>query len=121
MARFTVRNLCSEDFVALRQLEAEVFGAAGDDVLCPHYLRLCTELFANMCYLALVDRRPVGDLLCFVRDPHAYCPTLTVRPDLPRTSLNLIVSAESFRALVHRVDVCRFTVTPEKGAARALL
>ena len=47
MARFTVRTLCSEDFVALRQLEADVFGAAGDDVLCPHYLRLCTSSTAT--------------------------------------------------------------------------
>ena len=73
MSRFVVRTLCSKNFVALRQLEADVFNAAGNDVLCPHYLRLCTEFYGDTCFLALVDGRAVGYLLCFVRDRDAYC------------------------------------------------
>jgi ribosomal protein S18 acetylase RimI-like enzyme len=120
MTRFAVRTLCSEDFVALRQLEADVFGAAGDDVLCPHYLRLCTEFYGDTCFLALVDGRAVGYLLCFVRDRDAYCTTLAVRTEFQRTRVTPMLLAAFVRAVVDRVDTCWFTVKPDNAQARAL-
>src|SRR5215470_12179997 len=120
MTRFTVRTLCSEDFVALRQLEADVFGAAGDDVLCPHYLRLCTEFYGDTCFLALVDGRPVGYLLCFVRGRDAYCTTLAVRSEFQRTRVTHMLLAAFVRTVVDQVDTCWFTVKPDNGPARAL-
>jgi hypothetical protein len=44
MSRFTVHTLCSEDFGGLRQLDTEMFGAAGADVfgsLRPTHERPC--------------------------------------------------------------------------------
>lgn len=120
MSRFTVRTLCSEDFGALRQLEADVFGAAGDDMLCPHYLRLCTEFYADTCFLALAEGRPVGYLLCFVRGREAYCTTLAVRTEFQRTRVTLMLLARFVQAVVDQVDTCWFTVKPDNGPARAL-
>jgi ribosomal protein S18 acetylase RimI-like enzyme len=120
MSRFIVRTLCSEDFVALRQLEADVFGGAGDDVLCPHYLRLCTEFYGDTCFLALVDGRPVGYLLCFVRGRDAYCTTLAVRTEFQRTRVTPMLLAAFVRTVVDQVDTCWFTVKPDNGPARAL-
>jgi ribosomal protein S18 acetylase RimI-like enzyme len=120
MQRFMVRNLSSEDFVALQQLEADVFGAAGDDMLCPHYLRLCTEFYGDTCFLALADGRPVGYLLCFVRGREAYCTTLGVRPEFQRTRVTLMLLAAFVGAVVDLVDTCWFTVKPDNVPARAL-
>lgn len=120
MSRFTVRSLCSDDFGALRQLEAEVFGAAGDDVLCPHYLRLCTEFYADSCFLALADGRPVGYLLCFVRGNEAYCTTLAVRAEFQRTRVTTMLLAAFIRQVPAELDVCWFTVKPDNLAARRL-
>jgi ribosomal protein S18 acetylase RimI-like enzyme len=117
--RTLVRTLCSEDFEALQRLEADIFG--GDDlVLCPHYLRLCTEFYSDTCFLALVDGRPVGYLLCFVRDREAYCTTLAVRSEFQRTRVTPLLLAAFVRAIVDRVDVCWFTVKPDNAGARAL-
>ena len=118
--RYQVRNLCSGDFEALRGLEAEIFGGAGDDVLCPHYLRLCTEFYADTCFMALADGRPVGYLLCFVRDRDAYCTTLAVRTEFQRTRVTPILLAAFVRMVSDRVDTCWFTVKPDNGPARAL-
>ena len=120
MQRFIVRTLGSEDFGALQQLEVDVFGAAGDDMLCPHYLRLCTEFFGDTCFLALADGRPVGYLLCFVRGRDAYCTTLGVRSEFQRTRVTQLLLAEFVRAVVDQVDTCWFTVKPDNAPARAL-
>jgi ribosomal protein S18 acetylase RimI-like enzyme len=120
MTRYQVRPLCSGDFPALRQLEADVFGAAGEDVLCPHYLRLCTELFDDTCFMALVDGKPVGYLLCFVRDRDAYCTTLAVRAEFQRTRVTPLLLATFVQTIIARVDVCWFTVKPDNVAARSL-
>ena len=117
--RTLVRNLHSEDFQALQTLEADIFGD-DDLVLCPHYLRLCTEFYGDTCFLALVDGRPVGYLLCFVRDREAYCTTLAVRSEFQRTRVTPLLLAAFVRAIVDRVDVCWFTVKDDNLAARLL-
>src|SRR4051812_44585982 len=117
--RTLVRTLGSEDFEALQRLEADIFGA-DDLVLCPHYLRLCTEFYSDTCFLALVDGRPVGYLLCFVRDREAYCTTLAVRSEFQRTRVTPLLLAAFVRAIVDHVDVCWFTVKPGNAGARAL-
>lgn len=121
MTRYTVRPLCSNDFEAVRELEATIFGsAAGEDVLCPYYVRLCTELFSDTCFLALADDVPVGYLLCFVRDRDAYCTTLAVRAEFQRTRVTPLLLSAFVRQVVDRVDTCWFTVKPDNAAARAL-
>lgn len=113
-----VRPLCSSDFPALRRLEADVFGAAGEDVLCPHYLRLCTEMFDDTCFMALVDDKPAGYLLCFVRDRDAYCTTLAIREEFQRTRVTPQLLAAFVQNIIEKVDVCWFTVKPDNLAAR---
>ncbi len=118
--RYQVRPLCSRDFEGLQTLEATVFGAAGDDVLCPHYLRLCTEFYGDTCFIALADGRPVGYLLCFVRDRDAYCTTLAVCTEFQRTRVTPLLLAAFVRAVIDKVDTCWFTVKPDNAAARSL-
>jgi ribosomal protein S18 acetylase RimI-like enzyme len=120
MTRYQVRALCSDDFAALQKLEADVFGAAGEDVLCPHYLRLCTEFFADTCFVALADGKPVAYLLCFVRDREAYCTTLAVVPEFQRTRVTPMLLAEFVKTIIERVDTCWFTVKPDNVPARQL-
>lgn len=119
MTRLVVRNLTSDDLAGLRLLEAAIFGAAGDGVLGPHYLRPGT-LFGDTCFLALADGRPVGYLLGFVRDRDAYCTTLAVRTEFQRTRVTPMLLAAFVRTIVDRVDTCWFTVEPGNAPARQL-
>src|SRR5215208_3271516 len=80
MTRYTIRSLSTDDFAALSSLENDVFGAMGEAVLCPHYLRLCTEIFHDSCFIALDGERPVGYLLSLLRGNEAHCTTLAVVP-----------------------------------------
>lgn len=120
MTRYEVRTLYSGDFETLRRLEEDVFGAAGDAVLCPHYLRLCTDFYSDTCFLALADGEPAAYLLSFVRDREAYCTTLAVRSEYQRTRVTMLLLGAFVHAIFDRVDSCRFTVKPENTAARAL-
>lgn len=120
MTKFVVRALSSEDFGALQTLESDIFGGEGGGVLCPHYLRLCTEFYGDTCFIALADGRPVGYVLCFVRDRDAYCTTLAVRPEYQRTRVTLMLLAAFVRTIIEQVDTCWFTVEPGNQAARAL-
>src|SRR5437764_14687446 len=85
MRCFEIRNLRSSDFAALASLETDVFGAMGEAVLCPHYLRLCTEIFHRTCFIALDGDKPVGYLLAFQDGRDVYCTTLAVIPEYQRT------------------------------------
>ena len=120
MARTTVRNLSTDDFAALATLEQDVFGAMGEAVLCPHYLRLCTEIFHEACFIALDGDRPVGYLLAFVRGREVFCTTLAVIPEYQKTRVTVQLIGAFVRAVFDRVDACWFTVKEDNAPARAV-
>ncbi len=120
MTRYTVRTLTTDDFPVLTALERDGFGAAGEAVLCPHYLRVCTDIFADTCFLACDEGRPVGYLLCFVRGREAWCTTLAIREEYQRKRVTSMLIGAFVRTVVDQVDVCWFTVKDDNAAARAL-
>lgn len=120
MARYTVRPFTSDDFAAVAALEQEVFGAMGEAVLCPHYLRLVCELFSDSCFIALDDGRPVGYLLSFIKGREVSCTTLAVHPDYQGSRVALQLISAFVRHIIDRVDVCWFTVKEDNAPARAL-
>jgi len=67
MTQYDIRELQRDDFDTLMALEDEVFGADGEPVLGPYYVRLCCDFFPDTCFLATVDGRPAGDILGFLR------------------------------------------------------
>jgi ribosomal protein S18 acetylase RimI-like enzyme len=120
MSHYTTRTLVTDDFAALARLETDVFAAMGESVLCPHYLRLCTEIFSDSCFLALDGDRPVGYLLSFVRGREAFCTTLAVIPEYQRTRVTVQLIGAFVRHIIDCVDVCWFTVKEDNAPARAL-
>jgi ribosomal protein S18 acetylase RimI-like enzyme len=120
MNRYTVRTLTSDDFAALATLETEVFGAMGEAVLCPHYLRLCTEIFHESCFIALDGDTPIGYLLSFVAGREVHCTTLAVIPAYQKTRATMQLIGAFVRHIIDRVDACWFTVKEDNAPARAL-
>jgi ribosomal protein S18 acetylase RimI-like enzyme len=120
MSRFAIRKLSSDDFAALAALENDVFGAMGEAVLCPHYLRLCTEIFDDSCFIALDGDRAVGYLLSFVNGREAWCTTLAVIPEYQKTRATVQLIGAFVRHIIDRVDVCWFTVKEDNAPARAV-
>jgi ribosomal protein S18 acetylase RimI-like enzyme len=120
MARYEIRPLESVDFDAVMELEEKVFAASGESTLGPYYVRLCTEYFADTCFLATVEGRAVGYLLSFVRGREVYCTTLAVVPEFQGTRVTLLLLRAFLRRIVGHVDACWFTVSEENQAARAL-
>jgi ribosomal protein S18 acetylase RimI-like enzyme len=123
MSRFAIRSVTSDDFAALSFMERDVFGAAGEAVLCPHYLRLCTEVFADSCFVAVDQHdadRPVGYLLSFVRDREAWCTTLAVMPEYQKSRVAVLLIGAFVRRIFDRVDTCWFTVKEDNAPARAV-
>jgi ribosomal protein S18 acetylase RimI-like enzyme len=115
-----VRPLHPGDFAELMRLEDEVFGASGESVLGPYYVRLCCEFFGETCFVAEERGRAVGYVLCFVRAREAYCTTLAVAPDLQGSRVAIQLLRALVGAIVGRVDACWFTVKEDNVAARAL-
>jgi ribosomal protein S18 acetylase RimI-like enzyme len=120
MPSYQIRTLRSDDFEALSSLEQEIFGAAGEPLLCPHYLRLCCELFADTCFIALDGDRPVAYLLCFVKERRAHCTSLAVHGDYQRRRVTGMLISAFARTIIDRVDECWFTVKEDNLAARGL-
>ena len=120
MTRYTIRSLRSDDFATLAELETSVFGAMGEAVLCPHYLRLCTELFSESCFIAFDGDRAVGYLLSFINGREVHCTTLAVIPEYQRGRATVQLIGAFVRHIIDRVDTCWFTVKEDNTAARAL-
>src|SRR5262245_10522024 len=120
MSRYTIRPLSSDDFATLATLENDVFGALGEAVLCPHYLRLCTEMFSESCFVAFDGDRPVGYLLSFINGRSACCTTLAVIPEYQKTRVTVQLIGAFVRYIIDRVDECWFTVKEDNVAARAV-
>ena len=120
MSRITIRPLTTDDFAALATLEQDVFAAMGEEVLCPYYLRLCTEMFRDSCFIAFDGDRPIGYLLSFVKERQAYCTTLAVIPEFQRTRVTVQLIGAFVRHIIDRVDECWFTVKEDNAPARAL-
>jgi ribosomal protein S18 acetylase RimI-like enzyme len=115
-----IRPLRPDDFAELMRLEEEVFGAAGEGVLGPYYVRLCCEFFADTCFIVTEEGRALGYVLCFVKAREAYCTTLAVAPELQGSRVAFQLLRALIGALLGRVDACWFTVKEDNVAARAL-
>ncbi|MDE3244527.1 MAG: GNAT family N-acetyltransferase [Acidobacteriota bacterium] len=119
--RYIVRPLESADFWHLRRLESEIWGADATGQLCPYYLRLCTELYPEWCFIALVDERPVGYVLNFPNGKVAYCATLAVHPDYQKGKVNyLLIRAMLAKLFQEDMLECRFLVEPDNRDARSV-
>jgi ribosomal protein S18 acetylase RimI-like enzyme len=120
MANLEVRSLRPDDFDVLMQLERELFGNHGEDVLGPYYVRLCCDFFGSSCFIAHVAGKPAGYILSFIRDREVYCTTLAVLPEHQGTRVVHYLLRGFVRAVIDRCDVCWFTVKEDNVAARAL-
>lgn len=118
-SRFTLRPLTSADFAHLQQLEADIWASDPSGQLCPYYLRLCTELYADWCFIAFADGKAVGYVLNFPKGKVNYCATLAVRPEFQKTRVSyLLIRAMVSKLLDEDMEECRFLVEPENWDAR---
>lgn len=119
--RYLIRPLTSGDYYHLQRLEAEIWAADGAGMLCCYYLRLCTELFADWCFIALDGDRPVGYVLNFPKGKVNYCATLAVHPDYQKSRVNyLLIRAMVKKFLMEDMEECRFLVEPDNRDARSV-
>ena len=120
-ARFLVRPLQSSDFHHLRALEEEIWGDDPTGQLCPYYLRLCTEHFADWCFIAFEGDRPAGYVLNFPKGKVNYCATLAVHPDFQKSKANyLLLRAMVVKLIEEDMHECRFLVEPGNDEARSI-
>ncbi|HWB81618.1 MAG TPA: GNAT family N-acetyltransferase [Nannocystaceae bacterium] len=120
MADYSVRNLRSDDFAALMELEQRIFGDEPPGVLGPYYVRICCDVYRDTCFVALDGDEPVAYLLCFVNNREAHCTTLAVAPEYQGSRVVALLLRSFVQRIADAVDVCWFTVTPDNEAARAL-
>lgn len=119
--RFIVRTLTSEDYPRLQRLEAEIWSGDATGKLCPYYLRLCTEMYPEWCFLALEGDRPVGYVLNFPNGKSVYCATLAVHPAYQKTRVNYLLIRAMVKKLIEaEVEECRFLVEPGNQDARSV-
>ena len=119
--RFTIRPLVHNDFPLLQRMEEEIFGNDSAGKLCPHYLRLCTNLYAEWRFIALHGERPVGYVLNFPCGKVNYCATLAVHPEFQKGRANyLLIRAMVRKLLTEDMDECRFLVEPGNRDARSV-
>ncbi len=118
-SRFVLRPLKSEDFHHLQQLEEAIWASDSSGQLCPYYLRLCTEFYAEWCFIAFADGKPVGYVLNFPKGKINYCATLAVLPEFQKTRVSyLLIRAMVSKLLEEDMEECRFLVEPENTDAR---
>lgn len=120
MGERRVRRVGSGDFDELMRVEEEIFGAGGEAVLGPYYVRLCCEFFTDTCFVCEEDGKVVGYVLCFLRGREAYCTTLAVVPSCQGSRVAFLLLKALVAALLDRADSCWFTVKEDNLAARAL-
>jgi ribosomal protein S18 acetylase RimI-like enzyme len=119
--RYLVRALASDDYRNLQRLEAEIWSGDATGQLCPYYLRLCTELYGDWCFVAMAGERPVGYVLNFPKGKTAYCATLAVHPDHQKGRVNyLLIRAMVKKLIEEEVEECRFLVEPGNEDARSI-
>jgi hypothetical protein len=120
-SRYRVRPLESGDYRHLQALETALWGEDATGQLCPYYLRLCTEHFADWCFIAFVGDRPAGYVLNFPNGKVNYCATLAVLPEFQKTRVNyLLIRAMVSKLLEEDMDECRFCVEPGNDDARSV-
>jgi ribosomal protein S18 acetylase RimI-like enzyme len=120
-SRFTIRTLESADFQNLQRLENEIWSEDPTGQLCPFYLRLCTEHYADWCFICFEGERPVGYVLNFPRGKVNYCATLAVHPDFQKSKANyLLIRAMVVKLLQEDMEECRFLVEPGNWDARSI-
>ena len=119
--RYSVRPLTSGDYRNLQRLESEIWSGDAAGQLCPYYLRLCTEMYGDWCFVALEGERPVGYVLNFPKGRTAYCATLAVHPDYQKSRVNyLLIRAMVKKLIEEEVEECRFLVEPDNQDARSV-
>jgi hypothetical protein len=119
--RFTVRSLESGDYAHLQRLEKEIWSDDPIGMLCPFYMRLCTEQYADWCFMAFEGERPVGYVLNFPNRKVNYCATLAVHPDYQKSKANyLLLRAMIVKLLQEDMEECRFLVEPDNIDARSV-
>ncbi len=120
-SRFTIRALESTDFHNLQRLENEIWSKDPTGQLCPFYLRLCTEHYADWCFICFECERPAGYVLNFPRGKVNYCATLAVHPDFQKSKVNyLLIRAMVVKLLQEDMEECRFLVEPDNWDARSI-
>lgn len=118
-SRIIVRALETNDFGHLQRLESEIWSEDSTGQLCAHYLRLCTEFYADWCFIAFAGDQPVGYVLNFPKGKINYCATLAVHPAFRKTRVNyLLIRAMVAKLLEEQMEECRFLVEPENRDAR---
>lgn len=121
MGDYEVRNLTSDDYDAIMELEDTIFGGEGETLLCPYYVRLCTDFYNDTCFIAFHQGKPVAYCLSFVKGKEAYCTTLAVAEAYQRTRVLPLVLRKFVSIIIERdIECCWFTVKAENTAARAL-